>query len=84
MVAIYADTFAFKSVFGYTDPDTGEISRIRPGYISIDNSFAPPEIAENAGSKISWDRCYFEVGQVTTDNTRTTIRSWAGLSGLSI
>jgi len=66
---------------GYTDPDTGEISRIRPGYISIDNPFAPPEIAENAGSSISWDRRYFEVGQVTTDNTRTTVRSWAGLRG---
>ena len=66
---------------GFTDPDTGEFGRIRPGYISIDNPFAPPEIAENAGSSISWDRRYFEVGQITTNNTRTTIRSWAGLRG---
>ena len=66
---------------GYTDPDTGELSRVRPGYIKITNPFAPPEIAENAGSSISWDRRFFEVGQITTDNTRTTFRSWAGMQG---
>ncbi len=66
---------------GYTDPDTGEISRIRPGSIKITNPYAPAEIAENAGSSISWDRRFFEVGQVTTDNERTTRRSWTGLRG---
>lgn len=66
---------------GFTDPETGEIGRIRPGFIKITNPYAPPEIAENAGSSISWDRRFFEVGQVTTDNTRTTIRTVAGLTG---
>ncbi|MDX2427729.1 MAG: TonB-dependent receptor [Xanthomonadales bacterium] len=66
---------------GFTDPETGEIGRIRPGFIKITNPFVPPEIAANAGSSVSWDRRYFEVGQVTTDNQRTTFRSWAGLRG---
>lgn len=66
---------------GYTDPVTGEFSRIRPGYIKITNPFAPPEIAENAGSSISWDRRMFEVGEIITNNERTTLRSWAGLQG---
>jgi len=63
------------------DPVTGEESRISPGSISIDNPFAPPEIAQNAGSSISWDRRFIEVGNITTDNTRTTWRSWLGFQG---
>lgn len=63
------------------DPLTGDPSYITPGKIAIDNPFAPAEIADNAGSSISWDRRFFEVGNVTTDNTRTTVRSWAGLQG---
>jgi outer membrane receptor protein involved in Fe transport len=63
------------------DPITGEETRITPGSISIDNPFAPAEIAENAGSSISWDRRFIEVGNITTDNTRTTWRSWLGLQG---
>jgi len=63
------------------DPITGEESRITPGSISIDNPFAPAEIAENAGSSISWDRRFIEVGNITTDNTRTTWRSWLGFQG---
>ncbi|NIP17205.1 MAG: TonB-dependent receptor [Xanthomonadales bacterium] len=63
------------------DPVTGEPGEVRPGYISIDNPFAPAEIAENAGSSISWDRRFFEVGNIMTDNHRTTFRSWAGLQG---
>ena len=66
---------------GYTDPDTGEFSRIRPGYIKTSNPFVPADIAENASGSINWDRRMFEVGQITTDNTRTTFRSWAGLNG---
>jgi len=64
------------------DPITGEESRITPGSISIDNPFAPPEIAQNAGSSISWDRRFIEVGNITTDNTRTTWRSWLGVGGV--
>ena len=66
---------------GYTDPDTGELSRVRPGYIKITNPFAPPEIAENAGSSISWDRRMFEVGEIITNNQRETLRGWTGLQG---
>lgn len=65
----------------YLDPETGEASQVRPGYIDPDNPFAPAEIAENAGSRISWDRRFYEVGPVTTSNKRTTIRSWTGLNG---
>jgi len=64
------------------DPETGEDTRITPGSISPDNPFAPAEIAENAGSSISWDRRFIEVGNITTDNTRTTWRSWVGLGGV--
>lgn len=63
------------------DPITGEPSEIEPGYISIDNPFAPAEIAENAGSRISWDRRFFEVGNVITDNKRDTLRTWLGFQG---
>jgi iron complex outermembrane receptor protein len=66
---------------GYTDPITGELSRIRPGYIKITNPFAPPEIAENAGSSISWDRRMFEVGEIVTNNERKTFRGWTGFQG---
>ena len=54
---------------------------ITPGSMSPDNPFAPPEIAENAGSSISWDRRFFEVGNITTDNKRTTFRSLFILQG---
>jgi len=54
---------------------------ITPGSMSPDNPFAPPEIAENAGSSISWDRRFFEVGNITTDNNRTTLRALFMLQG---
>lgn len=63
------------------DPVTGAPGEVRPGTISIDNPFAPREIADNAGSSISWDRRFFEVGNVITDNERKTVRSWLGLQG---
>ncbi|WP_444997753.1 TonB-dependent receptor domain-containing protein [Aliikangiella sp. IMCC44359] len=66
------------------DPATGDpLPNVRPGTISIDNPFAPALIADNAGSSISWDRRFYEVGQVTTDNQRSTIRTWAGLQGFA-
>ena len=65
----------------YFDPTTGEPGLIAPGTISINNPFAPPEIANNAGSSISWDRRFFEVGNIITDNKRETIRSAMGLRG---
>lgn len=72
----------YESAYVLTlDPETGAPGRIRPGTISTSNPFAPAEIADNAGSSISWDRRFAEVGNVTTDNTRTTIRTWVGLQG---
>ncbi len=65
----------------FFDPVTGAPGEVRPGTISITNPFAPAEIANNAGSSISWDRRFYEVGNIITDNERTTIRSWAGLKG---
>jgi outer membrane receptor protein involved in Fe transport len=64
------------------DPITGAPGEVRPGTISIDNPFAPPEIANNAGSSISWDRRMFEVGNIQTENDRSTLRSWVGLQGI--
>ncbi|TQV65745.1 TonB-dependent receptor [Exilibacterium tricleocarpae] len=64
------------------DPETGEPDEVEPGEISPDNPFVPAEIAAAAdGDGINWDRRFFEVGNVTTDNERETIRTWAGLQG---
>ncbi|ALO40638.1 TonB-dependent receptor plug domain-containing protein [Pseudoalteromonas phenolica] len=66
------------------NPETGErLGRIKPGYIPIDNPFVPQAILDSEPYKdrIYWDRRFNEVGNIATDNTRTTIRSWAGLQG---
>jgi len=63
------------------DPVTGLPGEVRPGSISPSNPFVPAIIAANAGSSVSWDRRFFEVGNITTDNQRTTVRAWAGLQG---
>jgi outer membrane receptor protein involved in Fe transport len=63
------------------DRITGEPGTIQPGRIAITNPFVPPIIAANSGSDITWDRLMLEVGNITTDNERTTWRSWAGLQG---
>ena len=67
------------------DPVTGAPGEIRPGHIPIDNPFVPALIANDpvaqARGELDWDRRFFEVGNITTDNTRTTIRTWAGLRG---
>jgi len=64
------------------DPVTGApAGRVSAGRIATDNPFAPALIADNAGSNITWDRRFFEVGQVTTDIERETVRTWGGLRG---
>jgi iron complex outermembrane receptor protein len=66
------------------NPDTGErLGLIAPGYIPIDNPYVPAEIlaAKPYKNRIYWDRSFNEVGNIATDNTRTTLRSWAGLQG---
>ncbi|PKG83898.1 TonB-dependent receptor [Colwellia sp. 75C3] len=63
------------------NPATGEFGEVIMGKISRDNPYVPQEIADAGGSSIKWDRNFAEVGNIYTDNTRTTIRSWAGLQG---
>ncbi|PKI13254.1 TonB-dependent receptor domain-containing protein [Colwellia sp. 12G3] len=63
------------------DPATGQFGEVIMGKISRDNPYVPAEIADAGGSSIKWDRSFDEVGQIYTDNTRTTLRTWAGLQG---
>ena len=63
------------------DRVTLEPSTITPGKISPDNPFVPAEVfADNNGS-IDWERRMFEVGNIMTDNKRTTLRGWGALQG---
>ena len=88
------DSFNFKSPeddseasdVATIDPVTGAPGEIRPGHIAVDNPFLlESEIANDpdfpANWNGDWDRRFFEVGNITTDNTRTTWRTWAGLRG---
>ena len=83
-VNVKAPEDEYESAYALTlDPVTGAPGRVRPGYIPIDNPYVPEEI-RNSGlykDRIYWDRRFAEVGNVTTDNDRTTLRSWAGLQG---
>ncbi|GAB3020798.1 TonB-dependent receptor domain-containing protein [Bowmanella dokdonensis] len=65
------------------DPVTGESSLVIPGTISPDNPFVPDAIRESAGSSVSWDRTFAEVGNIVNDNQRTTLRTFAGLQGMA-
>jgi len=70
------------------DPVTGLPDEVRPGYIPIDNPFVPQAILDsNDGDiyrdRIYWDRRFGEVGNVITDNTRTTMQSNSIKTGLS-
>jgi len=64
------------------DAATGEFGEVIMGKISRDNPYVPAEIADAGGSTIKWDRNFTEVGNIYTDNTRNTIRTWAGLQGV--
>lgn len=77
------DEYENASVPRY-DPVTGDpIADIAPGYIPIDNPYVPQEIIDSNPYKdrIYWDRRFGEVGNISTDNDRTTVRTWAGLQG---
>ncbi|MFT6788641.1 MAG: iron complex outermembrane receptor protein [Pseudoalteromonas rhizosphaerae] len=66
------------------DAVTGDpIADIAPGYIPINNPYVPQQIldANPYKDRIYWDRRFGEVGNISTDNDRTTIRTWAGLQG---
>jgi outer membrane receptor protein involved in Fe transport len=68
----------------YTDRQTGEPGIVKLGYIPIDNPYVPDNIRETASQykdRIYWDRRFTEVGPVSTDNERETVRAWAGLQG---
>ncbi len=69
----------------YTDRETGEPGVVVLGYIPIDNPYVPDNIRETAGEykdRIYWDRSFYEVGNIATDNERETVRAWAGLQGV--
>ena len=63
------------------DRDTLEPDTIEPGKMEDDNPFLPPEIFADHSGGIDWERRMYEVGNIMTDNTRTTLRSWASLQG---
>ena len=64
------------------DLASGEFGEDCIGRIPANNPYMHPEIADQASSKgVKWDRNFAEVGNIVNDNTRTTIRSWAGLKG---
>ncbi|WP_206483836.1 TonB-dependent receptor [Thalassotalea sp. G2M2-11] len=64
------------------DIASGEFGEDCIGRIPKNNPFMPEEIREQASSRgVKWDRNFAEVGNIITDNTRRTIRSWAGLQG---
>jgi len=67
------------------DRITGEPGEITPGHISSSNPFIPDAIRNDPNFATrwngDWDRRYGEVGNITTDNERTTWRTWAGLQG---
>jgi len=63
------------------DLETGEFGKDCIGHIPSDNPFMPEEIRNESSKRGDWDRNFAEVGNIVTDNKRTTIRSWAGLQG---
>jgi len=65
------------------DPVTGDPGSVKPGYIPLNNPYVPQEILDSSPYKdrIYWDRRFNEIGPVTTDNSRATVRTWAGLQG---
>ena len=74
------------------DPVTGLPGEVEPGHISINNPFIPDEMRDADGDGIDdpaflagwngdFDRRFFEVGNITTDNERETLRTWVGLRG---
>lgn len=67
------------------DPVTGLPGEVEPGHIDVNNPFIPDGIRNDPNFPAEWtgdwDRRFFEVGNITTDNERTTWRTWVGLQG---
>jgi iron complex outermembrane recepter protein len=87
------ESFNFKSMedqgenqlVATIDRVTGAPDQISPGHMSSTNPFIPDQIRNDPNFATlwngDWDRRYAEVGNITTDNERTTWRTWAGLQG---
>jgi outer membrane receptor protein involved in Fe transport len=78
------ENYEFSDTRATFDRVTGEPGTINVGRISVTNPFVPAIIALNAEDPVAgieWHRLMLEVGNITTDNERTTWRSWAGLRG---
>lgn len=67
------------------DRDTGiqQDDLVAPGFIPFTNPFVPQAIldAQPYKDRIYWDRRFSEVGQISTENERTTLRTFTGLNG---
>lgn len=85
---------ASDDVFPLIDPVTGRGSILIPGRIPCRrasgsgsgpcNPFVPDEIRRDVstnGSGVFFSRRFVEVGNVLTENTRETLRTWAGARG---
>lgn len=84
----------FDSTFPVIDPLTGLSTEMSYGRIKCRratgtgsgecNPFVPDEIRRDvatSGSGVAWDRRFTELGNQTTDNKRTTLRTWVGARG---
>ena len=89
---MYSDMNSFNNKSPEDEYDGGEVvvndpitllptGTVTPGKMSLDNPFLPDEIRAGANSSIDWERRMFEVGNITTDNNRTTFRSLFILQG---
>ena len=89
---MYSDMNSFNDKSPEDEYDGGEVvvndpitllptGTVTPGKMSLDNPFLPDEIRAGANSSIDWERRMFEVGNITTDNNRTTFRSLFILQG---
>jgi len=89
---MYAENNSFNNKSPEDEYERGEVvvndpetllptGTITPGSMDPDNPFVPQAIRDIAGSSVSWDRRFFEVGNITTDNKRTTLRGLFTLQG---
>jgi outer membrane receptor protein involved in Fe transport len=69
------------ALVAYRDPETGVWGEIDYPKISPDNPFLPQAIRDDNNGSIDWERRMSELGDIVTDNNRTTVRSWVALQG---
>ena len=89
---MYSENNSFNDKSPEDEYDGGEVvvndpvtllptGTITPGKMSRDNPFIPQEVLDNTSGTIDWERRMFEVGHITTDNKRTTLRGLFTLQG---